>query len=80
MTIATDNPERQCPAGPNGVASYVGETATDQSRTLDPRRWPKRLLTALHVRGDPEIIFLIAKQRLSDLTVTHACLVNPLLR
>ena len=72
MTIATDNPDCQCPAAPNGAASSVGETTTEPSCTLDPRRWPERLLTALTLRGDPGLILLSAKQRLLDLAMTHA--------
>ena len=78
MTRAADKPERECPSGVAGWAHRVGEASIPGSSEHEPRPWPKRLLTALITRGDPGIAPLIAKQRLLDLAITHACLVNPL--
>jgi hypothetical protein len=78
MTQAVDKPERECPADHIGWAHRVGETSNPNSSKIEPRPWPKRLLTALITRGNQGFIPSIAKQRLLRLDTTHACLVNPL--
>jgi hypothetical protein len=77
MTDAVEETERQCTIASSDRARYVGETATDPSRLIEPRRRPERLLTALVTRGG-QATTLVAKQRLKPLDTTHACLVNPL--
>jgi hypothetical protein len=59
-------------------ASPTREASIPQSRTLEPRPWPMRLLTALFERGEHDPPAVLAKQRFLLLDKTHACPVNPL--
>jgi hypothetical protein len=59
-------------------ASPTREASIPQSRKLEPRPWPMRLLTALFERGEHDPPAVLAKQRFLLLDKTHACPVNPL--
>ena len=78
MTAAVEETERQCSVAASDRARYLGETATYQSRKIEPRRRPKRLLTALFTRDGQGASALIGKLRFPELAMPHACLVNPL--
>jgi hypothetical protein len=72
---ATEDPSVRLPVA---IRAQSAEETHAHVTWIEPLEGTTRLLTALFTRDGPGITPLTARQRLMDLAMTHACLVNPL--